>query len=338
MNLPAPAVIGEPCTGQLADYGFHGLRIQIQADEPSLAGQLHGRLRQFAAPPGPPADLTFIYRGVEHAGAHWVTAPPPEARPVYEPQIGAVLYADADDSYYITFEERIRVACRPADGLVEVSYLHSELAGQSWYVSHPMLTLPLLELLKRRGYYSLHAASLSVEGRGLLIAGKSGAGKSTLTLGLMLAGFDFLGDDMVFLVREPAGLRMLAFPDEIDVTDETAGLFPELRHLLEQPKTHGWHKRQVWAEQLPGVTLAYQARPAALIFPRIAHTAHSAIEPLAPGAALMELAPNVLLTEAASSRAHLETIAELVRSTACYRLHTGRDLAEAAACLRGVLA
>jgi hypothetical protein len=41
--------------------------------------------------------------------------------------------------------------------------------------------------------------------------------------------------------------------------------------------------------------------------------------------ALLELAPNVLLTQPSASQAHLDALAGLARQTRCVRLHTGRD-------------
>ena len=54
--------------------------------------------------------------------------------------------------------------------------------------------------------------------------------------------------------------------------------------------------------------------------------------------ALLELAPNVLLTEPRSSQAHLDVLAALVRETACYRLETGRDFHVLPTLLRNLLA
>lgn len=52
--------------------------------------------------------------------------------------------------------------------------------------------------------------------------------------------------------------------------------------------------------------------------------------------ALLELAPNVLLTEPRSSQAHLDALAGLVERCACYRLATGRDLDGAVHLLSGL--
>jgi hypothetical protein len=130
---------------------------------------------------------------------------------------------------------------------------------------------------------------------------------------------------MVFLTPEQEGLQVLAFPDEIDVTDETAALFSELHDLLNQPKAPGWPKRQVWAEDVYGAHVVWQCRPAVLVFPRVANAAKSVLKPMDRGEALLELVPNVLLTEARSSQAHLDVLAQLVSQSPCYRLETGRD-------------
>jgi hypothetical protein len=50
--------------------------------------------------------------------------------------------------------------------------------------------------------------------------------------------------------------------------------------------------------------------------------------PVGAAEALVELAPNVLLTEASSTGAHLGALATLVEQVPCYRLATGHDLDE----------
>jgi hypothetical protein len=52
----------------------------------------------------------------------------------------------------------------------------------------------------------------------------------------------------------------------------------------------------------------------------------------------LDLVPNVLLTEARSSQAHLDALAELARTCDCYRLDTGRDFDALPRLLRGLVA
>jgi hypothetical protein len=207
-----------------------------------------------------------------------------------------------------------------------------------WSLSHPLFTLPLVELLKHRGLYGLHAGGVcrdgrdGRDGRAVLLPGTSGSGKSTLTLALARAGFGFLGDDTLFLARSSEGLKVLAFPDEFDLTDQTVAFFPELASLLDVDRPDGWRKRQLRAEQVyraNGAEVVWECDPGLLVFPRVAGVRESRLAPMPKDEALLELAPNVLLTDPASSQAHFDALAELVERSDCWRLETGTDLDEA---------
>jgi len=69
--------------------------------------------------------------------------------------------------------------------------------------THPLLTIALVETMKRFGRFPLHAAGLARQGKGVLVPGASGSGKSTTSVALVRAGFDFLSDDTVFLTSSP---------------------------------------------------------------------------------------------------------------------------------------
>jgi len=291
-----------------------------------VAEAVHARFAQLARIRQTPADLIFQLVCVPDTEQRRFAQPEETARPIYESTMGEVLYADDTDMLYITCPDAGRAMCAPASGHTHVSILQSQAGRRQWLISHPMLTLPLIETLKRHGLYSVHAAGLASNGKGLILAGTTGAGKSTLTLALLRGGFDFLGDDMLFLKRNEDGLRMLAFPDEIDITDETAAFFPELGNLREMPKSQGWPKHQVPATRHFDVKTVWACRPAAIVFPRVAGTAQSVLTPIDSDEALMELAPNVLLTTTTESQAHLDALAELVETCQCYRLETGLDL------------
>jgi hypothetical protein len=329
-------------------YLLHGARLGVvAAGTPDHAGNaeraasgIHARLAGLPSLPGnhggPPHDATFEI----HAGERHLFERPASARPVYDPPLGEVVYDDAADRLYIAYGPRLRVLCEPAAGRSRAS-----AAGMAeedlWSLSHPLFTLPLVELMKRRGLYGLHAGGVCRDGRALLLPGTSGSGKSTLTLALARAGFGVLGDDTLFLARGPAepprGIRILAFPDEFDLTDQTVAFFPELAPLLDASRPAGWRKRQVRTEELYGAPVVWECRPAVLVFPRVSGERQSALSPLSPGEALLELAPNVLLTEARSSQAHLDVLAELVERSDCYRLATGTDLGGAVELLGALL-
>lgn len=305
-------------------YRVHGLGLEVTSNQPQVMEIVHFRLQQFAAPGRGFIDLTLEFCAVSRVGEHSVERPEGRGRPVYEPPVGEVLYFDAEDRLFLHLGDQVRGEVVPREGRIRVSYLRKNVENL-WLAAHPLLTLCLIELLKRRGRYSLHAAGLRINGQGVLLAGSSGAGKSTLALTLLRTGCGFLGDDLLFLQPGRNGLTVLAFPDELDLTKETAGFFPELELLLRLPKPPGRPKHAVHVEEIYEVEFVRECAPGVLVFPQVASTAKSVIQPLSPEAALLELVPNVLLTEARSSQTHLDALADLVRESTCYRLETGRD-------------
>jgi hypothetical protein len=299
-------------------YALHGISFIIRAAAPVLS-VLDARLRPLCVPStdiDASGMLTF-----EFTSEAEVQRPTGDLRRVYEPMDGEVLYAVDEDVLYLDFGASLRARCEPTAGVTRV--FAREPAHELWRLSHPILTLPLIEQLKRRGLYSLHAAGIARGGRALIIAGTSGAGKTTLALALARAGLDFLGDDLLFL--QDASPTVVAFPDEVDVTQTTARFFPELEALADRPRQFGFPKWTLRAEDVFATALARHAEPAALLFPLIGADHRSCLEPMASSDALMELLPNVLLTEPASCQAHLHALARLAQSTPCYRLTTGRD-------------
>ena len=128
----------------------------------------------------------------------------------------------------------------------------------------------------------------------------------------------------------------MAFPDELDLTEESLRLFPELAELADRALEPGWPKRRLSAPAMFGARVVSSCPPVALVLPRVTRSESSTLVPVEPAEALVELVPNVLLTERAASQAHLDALGLLVRSAPCYRLELGRDLDELSGLLGGV--
>jgi hypothetical protein len=305
------------------NYGFHGLNLRVSSSA-AIATCLDGRFQMLPSNGECAETICFDFESVSDTKGHRFGKPSGRAKPFYQLEGGEASYFEAEDQLYLCYDDRVRVLCNPGLGTACFSVLEPEI-DNLWLATHLLFTICLVEILKRRGLYSLHAGGFSANGKCLLIPGTSGAGKSTLTVASLRANFDYMSDDMVFLIGRPDGFRVLAFPEELDVSDQTAGFFPELNFLLSTPKRSGWRKRQIHPIQFYGAKVASEARPAAIVIPRIAEAESSVVTRMDPDEALLEMVPNVLLTEANSCRAHLDALRELATSTPCYRLETGRD-------------
>jgi hypothetical protein len=245
------------------------------------------------------------------------------------------MYFERQDQLFIDYPGHLRMLCSPATGLVQSAVLSGSTANV--LAAYPFFTIPLIELMKRQRRFPLHAGCVARGGRGLLLAGMSGSGKSTLTAALVTTGWDYLSDDMVLVVRKAGVSWAFGLSDEIDCSDGTAGMIPELRHLVGRPMLAGRDKHSVDVEKALGVLPVPACRPCALVLPKISGERKSVLKPVSASYALRELAPNVLLTQRAAAQAHLDALAELVREVPCYSLATGTDLSFASRCLQEIL-
>jgi hypothetical protein len=307
------------------EYELHGVRLAVEAPEGAARDAIASRLARCRVTTPAAADVTV------RIGSEPVERPAGEGRPVYPWEPGEVSWFDDAGVLYMTVGGDVRLAATPASGLVE-AWASDAALRDAWLFARPLLTLPLVEMLKWKGLYSVHAAGAATDGRAILLVGPSGCGKSTLSLALARHGLDHMGDDMLFATHRDAEVRLHAFPEEADVSPSSAAWFDELAAFT-GPAPDGWPKHRVRVDDAFGVRVAPSATPAALVFPAIAESGQTTVEPLAPADALVELAPNVLLTDAAMAQRHLEVLGELARSAPAYRLAAGRDIAHAASVL-----
>jgi len=308
---------------QSRTYRFHGLDLEVRCSEP-MAALLGSRFRMLASEGTERGTISLNFWPVADQSQHRVEKPAVQGRTFYNFPQGEARYFEAGDQLYLSFRDGVRVLSQPSLGCASFSVVESEPANL-FMASHLMLTILLVEFLKRRGYYGMHAAGFSKNGKAILIPGTSGAGKSTLAIALLRSGFDYLSDDMVYLRRHVDGWKVLGFPEDVDVSDQTIDFFPELHFLRRVHPSVVWAKKSVRTDEVYGAAMVREARPGAIVFPRISGRERSAIRSINADEALLAMVSNVLLTEARSCQSHLNALTELVRQTPCYRLETGRD-------------
>lgn len=308
---------------QTRNYGFHGFNLEVSCSAP-MAETLDSRFRLLPRGDGNRETLSFDFQSVADGSQHLIEKPQEPGKIFYRMPLGEAIYFETSDQAYLSFKDGVRALGELNRGHLSFSIVESE-PKNIFVASHLMFTIFLVELLKRRGCYSMHAAGFSTDGKALLIPGTSGAGKSTLAVTLLRGGFDYLSDDMTFLRRGPDGMEALGFPEDVDVSDQTIGFFPELDFLARDPRTAGFPKKQVRADEVYDAKLVQTARPGAIVIPRISGKDASVVRPIGPDEALLEMVSNVLLTDAASCQEHLSLLTELAQQTPCYRLETGRD-------------
>lgn len=315
-------------------YNFHGHPFSVTG-EANIISSVHSRMNSFFLAEHTQPKLTFSYRFCsEKIG---IASPQGKSRRLFDSPMGSLLYFVDEDKLYMNMQNAIYFLSDFKSGHTEITY-NEKAQTIPWLLTHTAFTIPFVDQIKRLGLYPLHAAGMAFNNKGVLFPGDSGAGKSTLTVALLREGFGFLSDDTTFLKRDDRGITMLAFPDEIDVTQQTINFFPELSNRSIS-KHIGAPKYQVDPEIFYPKQLQYvwECAPKCLVFPNISKDDHSSLEMLDKEKAFLELGHNVLLTEPKASQAHFDILTDLVNHCDCYELQTGRDFAELGKLIRGLL-
>lgn len=180
------------------------------------------------------------------------------AQPVEVELISAVRYADGTIARSL---ERVHAAGRnwlvqrfnldlglafTEDG--REAHIFGSLAGDSEYVASTIAG-PVASFLRwLRGWPSLHASGVAVEGRVLAIGGQSGAGKSTTTAALARCGHPLFSDDVLgwrstpeHLLACPGPTRVKLWPDTLAALGWDPEALPRVRtdlnkRLLQLPE------------------------------------------------------------------------------------------------------
>ncbi|MCC6580503.1 MAG: hypothetical protein IT440_08675 [Phycisphaeraceae bacterium] len=173
-------------------------------------------------------------------------------------------------------------------------------------------------------YLQLHAATLSVAGKGVVLAASSGSGKSTLAAGLIARGWQYLSDEFA-LIRSETGC-VEPFPKALCIK---AGSFS----LVESLGLPLWRRKHYVKafKGLVGYVNPHHVGPNVVgiaspvnfvIFPRYTATPTPRLTPMSRAEATLELA-----SQSFNRHQHrvqgIDVLAKLVREAQCLRMETG---------------
>ncbi|MGQ9897114.1 MAG: hypothetical protein ACUVR8_06115 [Acidobacteriota bacterium] len=204
--------------------------------------------------------------------------------------------------------------------------------GFSSYELLSYLRLVLLFMLRRLGWFELHAGACVNAGQGYVFTGPPGSGKTSAVLGLIEAGWGYTSDDAL-LVRQTSRLRsspsisVRAGRVLFSVTSDSLSRFPALQPYAERR----WQRFEKWL--INPTTLWPQRRvvtaePTFLFFCQLHDAEETRVLPVAVTDALSRLMENSpwLALDRETSRSHLVTYRKLVESCYSFTLLAGRDV------------
>jgi hypothetical protein len=112
----------------------------------------------------------------------------------------------------------------------------------------------------------LHAACVTLDGRGVLLCGDSGAGKSTLSYACARSGWTYVTDDASFLLNSGTHKIVTGNCHQVRFRPSAAEFFPEVRGLEITPRAAGKPSIELPTAPMTHMTLAQSARIDFIVF------------------------------------------------------------------------
>lgn len=221
---------------------------------------------------------------------------------------------------------------RGAQRMVGVAFDALRLSLYEW--GRP-LHVPLALWYSDRDLPLIHAALVSIDGQGILLAGASEAGKTTSSLSCLEAGFDYLGDDLVALQVGPDGVWGHSIYASAFADDDALTRVASIRRLAIPARYDYEHKKLVFISELVPSRLIDKTAIRAVALVGLGDRRKTSAEPAAKADSLMVLARSSLHNGVLSpGRRGFELLGELCRRVPTFRVEIGTDPNSTPACVR----
>lgn len=184
--------------------------------------------------------------------------------------------------------------------------------------------------LKVRGLHLCHAATLGLDGRGILLVGAGGAGKSGTTLAGIAGGLETAGDDYCLLT---AGERVAALPLFRILKQDPAGVARAFGGRGEAQgfgPTNWQGKFEIHESALRRSPFVDTLDIRAIVVPEVAHAERSVFQPVSPALAMRAFAPSSSFQLPDGEKESIAFAAALCRRLPCFKLSLSTDAADIA--------
>lgn len=206
-----------------------------------------------------------------------------------------------------------------------------------YYAVLLLILMPMMELLRGKGYYRFHAGCAVVNGRSILLSGTSGSGKSTATFALMKKEWPVLSDEMP-LIRHRNGQY------EAAVLSDTVKICQDSRHRFFQGFLNGLpceHWKGEWYFHLRDVQLLPEdtlKNIQHLFVLKQTGVKKTKIVPLHPAKAVSALFPVTLrLGQEKEVEKTFHFVMTFLERIECYQVEFGTDMDDFVESLKAVL-
>jgi hypothetical protein len=303
--------------GSLGNYDLHGACLRAISPDSAIGRRLEAVFGPFACP-ARPADIDLELNMVRSL-APWQPAG------VIVSESRLLICALNGPHLSAHFPRWGTLTVDLAGGVIRGELLPEAL--DHYGALDDMVIIALGPLLRRRGFFTVHAFAAAKDGRAVLLVGDIGAGKTTTGFSLLSAGWKLVSNDSPLISQGENGVIVSAYPGLLAAYDDTLARFPVL-HPFMGAASDPPVKRAFPADAAFANVWQRQARAQALLFPKVTPGLEaSQAQPLSPRDALLALLPNSIERWDRDYIAlHLVVLQALVHQAPAYRLMLGSDV------------
>ena len=168
--------------------------------------------------------------------------------------------------FLVVADTRNFACCDLGNGFAS-AWLSDTTVSDAPYFRYHFLEGMAYSLIGTQHVAAVHAACVSLEGKGVLLAGDSGAGKSSLAYACARRGWTYTSDDMSAILLRSDGRSVLGNPSAFRFRASAGHLFPEFRGLDNHVRhSKGKPTIEVRTDALSAIRTAPECRAECVVF------------------------------------------------------------------------
>lgn len=188
------------------------------------------------------------------------------------------------------------------------------------YLRYFFIEAAALSMITTLRAAAIHAACVSVEGRGVLLCGDSGDGKSTLAFAGSRRGWTYVSDDSTYIPLDREDRLVVGNCGKVRFRPSVGELFPELGGRPLTPRAAGKPSIEIPMSEWPEISTSGTALVNHLVFLNRKHVDKHELVPLRPSAVWPWFRQYFLLSTLESRITHEAAISRLLLGCGVFEL------------------